>query len=199
VDMGFAAGDNVVTIGRYTGGNVIASVAGTTPETLLPYVADRVLKEHGFQVCFTVGNGLGMLRPLLLLSPVLAETIAKAGWSKGDVKRYLFDNARMTARQFERYAMEWTDQAHPPLKEWVRKGLAPKVFAESDDPDRRVPIVFEPEHFLVVVTGDPLRTNAYVFSHNGLRGFTVAKKVSLPNGWERKTQDAQDKRKSRKR
>jgi hypothetical protein len=186
VDMGFAAGDNVVTIGRYTGGNVIASVAGTTPETLLPYIADRVVKEHGFQVMFTVGTGQGMLRPLVLLSPVLARTIAQAGWSKADVKRYLFDHARMTAREFERYAIEWTDQAHPPLREWVEKGLAPKVFAESDDPERRVPIVFEPEHFLIVVTGDPLRTNAYVFSHNGLRGFTVAKPIALPKDWDRK-------------
>ena len=48
-----------------------------------------------------------------------------------------------------------------------------------------VPIVFKPEDFLVVVTGDPLRTNAYVFTHNGLRGFTVAKKVTLPREWER--------------
>ena len=185
VDMGFAAGDNVVTIGRYTGGNVIASVAGTTPEALMPYVADRVLKEHGFQVCFTVGQGLGSLRPMLLLSPVLAETIAKAGWSKRDVQQYLYDHARMSARQFELYANEWTDQGHPTLAQSVEKGNAPKVFAESDDPARLVPIVFKPEDFLVVVTGDPLRTNAYVFSHNGLRGFTVAKKVTLPKDWER--------------
>jgi hypothetical protein len=186
VDLGFEAADNVVTIGRYTGGNVIASVAGTTPEEMMPYLTDRVLKEHGFQVCFTVGNGVGAMRPLLFLSPVLAETIAKAGWSKADVKQYLFENARMTARQFELYTMKWTDQAHPPLTEWVAKGLIPKVFAESDDPERLVPIVFEPEHFHVVVTGDPLRTNAYVFSHNGLRGFTVAKKVTLPKEWDRK-------------
>ena len=145
----------------------------------MPYVADRVLKEHGFQVCFTVGQGLGSLRPMLLLSPVLAETIAKAGWSKRDVQQYLFDNARMSARQFELYANEWTDQGHPTLAQSVEKGNAPKVFAESDDPERLVPIVFKPEDFLVVVTGDPLRTNAYVFSHNGLRGFSVASK-SLP-------------------
>ena len=183
VDMGFAAGDNVVTIGRYTGGNVIASVAGPTPEALMPYVSDRLLKEHGFHVCFTVGQGLGSLRPILLLSPVLAETIAKGGWSKRDVQQYLFDHARLTARQFELYANEWTDQAHAPLTQRVAQGDAPGVFAESDDPERLVPIVFEPAHFLVVVTGDPLRTNAYVFSHNGLRGFTIAKPVVLPRDW----------------
>ncbi len=183
--LGFKAGDNVVTIGRYTGGNVVASVAGTTPEEMMPYLADRMVKEHGFNVCFTVGQGLGSLRPILLLTPVLAETIAKTGWTKREVQQYLFDNARMSARQFELYANTWTDQAHAPLKVRVAKGDAPKVFAESDDPERLVPIVFKPEDFLVVVTGDPLRTNAYVFTHNGLRGFTVAKKVTLPKAWER--------------
>ncbi len=182
--LGFQAGDNVVTIGRYTGGNVVASVAGTTPEEMMPYIADRMLKEHGFNVCFTVGQGLGSLRPILLLTPVLAETIAKAGWTKREVQQYLFDHARMTARQFELYANTWTDQAHAPLTARVAKGDAPQAFAASDDPERLVPIVFKPEDFLVVVTGDPLRTNAYVFSHNGLRGFTVAKKITLPREWE---------------
>lgn len=190
VAMGFQAGDNVVTIGRYTGGNVVASVAGTTPQEMLPYLADRMLKEHGFNVCFTVGQGLGSLRPILLLTPVLAETIAKAGWSKRDVQQYLFDHARMTARQFELYANTWTDQAHPTLKEWVARGKVPKFFAESDDPERLVPIVFKPEDFYVIVTGDPLRTNAYVFTHNGLRGFSVAKKIALPRAWNELRQGA---------
>jgi hypothetical protein len=188
--LGFDGADNVVTIGRYTGGNVVASVAGSTPEAMMPYIADRMLKEHGFQVCFTVGQGLGALRPILLLTPVLAETIAQGGWSKRDVQQYLYDHSRMTARQFELYAAEWTDQAHPKLTEWVAQGKAPKVFAESDDPERLVPIVFKPEDFFVVVTGDPLRTNAYVFSHNGLRGAAVAKKVVLPKAWNALRQGA---------
>lgn len=191
--LGFAPGDNVLTIGRYTGGNVVASVAGSTPGEMMPYLADRMLKEHGFNVCFTVGQGLGSLRPILLLTPVLAETLAKAGWTKREVQQYLFDHARMSARQFELYANTWTDQAHAPLTERVTKGDAPQVFAESDDPERLVPIVFKPEDFLVVVTGDPLRTNAYVFTHNGLRGFTVAKKVTLPREWAR-LREAGDKR-----
>jgi len=185
VQMGFKAGDNVVTIGRYTGGNVMANVAGTTPQEMMPYITDRVLKEHGFQLCFTVGQGLGALRPILMLSPVLAENMAKGGWTKREVQQHLFDNARMTARQFELYANEWVDQSHAPLKTRVANGEAPAVFAESDDMQRMVPIVFKPEDFLVVVTGDPLRTNAYIFTHNGLRGFTVAKKVTLPKEWDR--------------
>jgi hypothetical protein len=182
-DMGFAPSDNVVTIARHTGGNVVVNVDGATPEALLPYIADRMAKEHGYHVCFSAGQGFGALRPMLLLTPVLAETIARAGWSKRDVQQYLFDHARITAREFDRYASTWQGLAHPPLSEWFARGKVPEAFAQSDDPERRVPIVFRPEDFHIVVTGDPLRTNAYIFTHNGLRGFTVAKQIELPAHW----------------
>jgi hypothetical protein len=43
--------------------------------------------------------------------------------------------------------------------------------------------VFRPEDYMVVVTGDPMRTNAYVFAHNGRLGFPVAKRIGLPARW----------------
>ena len=128
-------------------------------------------------MCFTVGQGLGMLRPVLLLTPVIAETIARAGWSKHDVQQYLFDHARMSARQFELYAIEWTDQGHPSLLERVRRGDAPAVYAESDDPERLVPIVWEPEDYMVLVTGDTGRNSAYMLSGNGPLGYPVARRI----------------------
>ena len=65
-------------------------------------------------------------------------------------------------------------------------GRLPKVFAESDDPERMVPIVTGPDEFMVFVSGDPLRTNAYAFAHNGYLGFPVAKKIALPDDWEKR-------------
>ena len=56
-EMGFKAGDNTVTIARYTGGGSFSSVSGDTPETLLPYVADSVLKYHMWQLTFTTKIG----------------------------------------------------------------------------------------------------------------------------------------------
>ena len=64
-------------------------------------------------------------------------------------------------------------------------GRIPKVFYESDDPNRMVPIVWEPEDFMIAVTGDPLRNNAYVFAHNGFLGYPVGKKIQLPRDWDR--------------
>jgi hypothetical protein len=58
------------------------------------------------------------------------------------------------------------------------------VFAESDDPDRLVPITTDPEDIQIAVTGDPMRTNAYVFAHNGMLGYPTAKRVRLPADWD---------------
>ena len=189
VEMGFAAGDNTVTISRYTGGNVISSVSGSTPEQMLPYLADAVVKQTSWQLMFTVGMGMGTLRPLILLSPILAETIARAGWSKLQVKQYLYEHARMPAWQFERYLRDWTLKPVWNLAEEARLGNIPKVFYASDDPERMVPVVWEAEDFMIAVTGDPLRTNAYVFAHNGVLGYPVAKQIRLPQNWERQLAD----------
>ncbi len=184
VDMGFAAGDNTVTITRLTGGDVCPSVTGSTPEQMMPYIADGVAKETGWEIVFTVGGlSFGTLRPVLVLSPILAETIARAGWSKDDVKRYLFDHARMPAWRVEAFTEKWADFPIGSLKQQVNLGRLPKDFAVSEDPDRLVPIVLDPDDFMVLVSGDPLRTNAQAFAHNGYLGFPTAKKIELPQDW----------------
>jgi hypothetical protein len=184
VDMGFAAGDNTVTISRMTGGGVIVSVTGSTPEQMMPYIADGVAKQTGWEIIFTVGGlTFGTLRPMLILTPILAETIARAGWSKEDVKHYLFKHARMPAWRVEAITEQWADFPIVSLKQQVNLGKLPKDFAESDDPNRLVPIVLEPDDFMVLVSGDPLRTNAYTFAHNGYLGFPTAKKIKLPENW----------------
>ncbi|MGI8931741.1 MAG: UGSC family (seleno)protein, partial [Sphingomicrobium sp.] len=185
VDMGFEAGDNVVTIARYTGGNMVSSMAGSTPEELLPFLADAVVRQNSWQITFTMGQGYGKLRPLVLLSPIIAETIASAGWSKQDVQRYLFEHARMPAWEFERFQRDWQRKPIWSLRQQADLGNIPReVFLASDDPNRMVPIVWAPEHFMIVVTGDPLRTSSYVFGHNGQLGFPVAKRIALPGRWD---------------
>ena len=186
VEMGFAAGDNTVTIARYTGGNLVSSVSGSTPEQMLPYLADGVIKQTSWQIMFTVGQGMGTLRPLILLSPILAQTMAAGGWSKQDLKRQLFEHARMPAWQFERYLRDWTMKPTWDLAQEVRLGRVPKVFCESDDPNRMVPIVWEADDFMIAVTGDLMRNSAFIFAHNGVLGYPVGKQIHLPRDWTRK-------------
>jgi hypothetical protein len=181
-DMGNTPGQNALTIGRYTGGNVVISVSGDVREHMLPYLADAVTRQISWQIMFAVAQGLGKLRPLLMLSPILAETIAKAGFSKQDVKQYLFDHARLPASQFQRILRDWTQKPTWDLALEVSLGKIPKVYHESDDPERLVPLVWKPDDYMIAVTGDPLRNNAYVFAQNGLRGYPVSRAVRAHKG-----------------
>ena len=177
VDMGFAAGDNTVTISRFTGGNHISSISGSTPEELLPYLADAVVRQYSWQIMFTVGQGMGTLRPMVLLGPIIARTIGGWKWSKRDLQQYLYDHARMPAREYERILRDWTAKPTWNLEEEWRLGRVPKVFFESSDPERLVPLVWDPEDYMIVVTGDPARNSAYVLAHNGVLGYPVTKKI----------------------
>lgn len=192
VEMGFNAGDNTVTVSRFTGGNHISSISGSTPEALLPYLADAVVRQYSWQIMFTVGQGMGTLRPLILLGPIIAQTIARAGWSKQDVKQYLFDHARMPAWTFERILRDWTMKPTWDLAREAKLGRIPKVFCESDDPDRMVPLVWEPDDYMIAVTGDGARNSAYVFAHNGVLGYPVGKRIAVPAKWPALLQAAKE-------
>jgi len=179
-DYGFAAGANALSVGRYTGGNHISSVSGATPEELMPYIADAVVRQYSWQIMFSVGQGYDTLRPLLLLSPIIAETIAAGGWSKERFREELFKQARMPANMFEKILRDWTQKPTWNLAEEHQAGRIPKIFHESDDPERLVPLVWKPEDFQVVVTGDLGRNSIYVFAHNGVLGFPVCKEIRAP-------------------
>ena len=181
-DQGLATGQSAVTISRFTGGTVLASVFGTRPEQMIPYLADGIARLVAWEVIFTVGMSVGAQRPLLVLSPILAQTLARAGLSKQDVQRQLFEHARIPASRFERYMSGWTNllPGRPTLRDLVKRGRAAPVFAESDDPERLVPVVEKAEDIMIAVSGDPLRTNAYVFAHNGILGYTTTKPVRVP-------------------
>ncbi len=177
VEMGFTAGDDTVTIARYTGGGSLSSVTGSTPQEMLPYLADSVQRFNNWQITFTTSHGNGTLRPLIVLTPIVARTLAKAGWSKLDVKRYLYEHARRPAWEFERQLRDWNIRGVWDLTDDARAGRIPAAFLESDDPNRLVPIVWRPEDYMVAVSGDELRNNAYVFAHNGFLGYPVGKKI----------------------
>jgi hypothetical protein len=178
-DYGFAAGSNALSVGRYTGGNHISSVSGATPEELMPYIADAVVRQYSWQIMFSVGQGYDTLRPLLLLSPIIAETIAAGGWSKEKFREELFKRARMPANMFEKILRDWTQKPTWNLAEEHLAGRIPQMFHESDDPQRMVPLVWRPEDFQVVVTGDLGRNSIYVFAHNGVLGFPVCKEIRV--------------------
>lgn len=177
--FGFEPGDDVVSVSRYTGGGVVTSVYGQEADHMVDYLADALVSQTGWELVFTIGIAAETYRPLLLLSPILAETIAASGWTKAQLQQALFERARIPASRFEEYIGHWTNlvPGRRRLTDFVNLKKADARFAESNDPDRLVPIVGKPEHLLIGVAGDPLRTNAYVFAHNGMLGFPVAHRI----------------------
>jgi hypothetical protein len=175
-DAGVPRGASGVTVGRYTTAATIGSAFAANAETLLDYLADGLAKHVGWEFVFTVSWG-GSLRPLLILSPILADVLVRAGYGKADVRRALHERARVPASRIERYVGEWTNivPGRPRLVDLVKRGELPAIYAESNDPERLVPIVASAEAIMIAVSGDPLRTNACALVSNGLHGYPTTK------------------------
>ena len=182
VDAGFEPNANIVTIGRFTGSGVVGSIFGNDPEIIARYLADGLVRQAGWELVFTVGFARGLYRPLLVLSPMVAKTLARSGTTKQQLRSLLFQHARLPARKLESYIGAWSNlvSGNRSLAQLVEAGKAAPQYAESDDPERLVPIVEKPEHILMVLSGDPLRSNACVFASNGMHGFPTSKRIRLP-------------------
>ena len=178
-DFGFDETDDVVTMARMNSGAIIGSVYGSTPDEILPYLADGLARISGWDLTHVYGLGTAQYRPLLILAPLLARTFTDAGWSKDDVRNALFEHARIPAWRFEKLIGEWSNltAGRRTLIDLAAAGHVPAVFAESDDPERMVPIVTDPSKFAIAVAGDPTRTNAYVFSNDGPHGDWTARSI----------------------
>jgi hypothetical protein len=177
--FGFAAGDDVVSVARMNSGLIVGSVFGSTPDEIVPYLADGLARVSGWDLTHIYGLGSGKHRPLLIVSPILARIFARHGWSKLDVQQAMFEHARIPAWKFEKLIGEWTNltAGRRRLIDLTNEGLVPHVFGESDDPNRLVPIVTDASKIMIAVAGDPNRTNAYVMSHDGPHGDWTAKRI----------------------
>lgn len=179
VDPSFTADRDVVTMARMNSGVMIGSVFGSTPDEIVPYLADGLARVASWDLTHVHGLGDDQFAPLLVLSPILARTFGRAGCTRTDVQAALFRESRIPASRFERYIGEWSNltPGRRRLLDLVDDGVLPEVFAESDDPDRPVPIVTRPERIMIAVAGDPNRTNAYAFANDGPHGWWTSREI----------------------
>ena len=178
-DFGFEPGTDAVTIARMNSGIIVGSVYGSTPDEILPYLADGLARVPGWDLTHVYGLGQGHFRPILIMSPIIARVFGRAGWTKEQVREALFAQARIPAWRFEKLIGEWSNltTGRRTLFELASEGLVPPAFAESNDPNRLVPIVTSPDKFVIAVAGDPNRMNAYVMSNDGPHGNWTSKRI----------------------
>jgi hypothetical protein len=179
MDRGFEAGENVVTV---------QSVVCITPPT---YSAGARAVEHVQQFAevmgatFTYWSHTGMKRgfwhPLIVIGPSIARVIARE-WSKDDVRRYLYDNVKVTAARATHYA-RMTSTPTFSLEKLVADGVLPREYAESDDPERLIRVFIHEEMTGIVVAGDPGRNQSRGYMGNHEQGPPVSRRVVLPKRW----------------
>ena len=179
--FGAAADADAVTLARMNSGAIVGSVFGSTPDEVVPYLGDGLARIAGWDLTHVYGLGIDQYRPLLIISPMIARIFGEGGWSKADLQAALFAHARIPAWRFEKLIGEWSNltAGRRTLVELASAGLIPAVFAESDDPDRLVPITTSPAHIVVAVAGDPTRANAYVMSHDGPHGDWTTREIDV--------------------
>lgn len=175
VMQGFDANDSVVTITSIRSMSDPFTTAGETPQRHLDYMVDwvkRMIEPYQSSMGYEETH-------VLLLSPVIAGVLARAGYSKNDVSDYLVRNARVPASYYE-WSITQQDH-HPPgttLAQLVAEGKLPRAWGESNDPDRLVPLLLPQSKFLVVVAGDPLRNRSCLFRQNFKQGYATSRKIA---------------------
>jgi hypothetical protein len=132
VERGFDPGDSVVTVVNAEAPHSVTDNLATTARQVLDTAASS-LAALGSNNLYSQGD------PILALGPEHAAAIAQDGWSKRDVKLYVYEVARQPWR----------------LVEGRGKSLGPffPKWLERPQDEDTVPIVSHPDDLIVIVLG----------------------------------------------
>ncbi|MBI2908489.1 MAG: hypothetical protein HYX92_12665 [Chloroflexi bacterium] len=176
VDQGFKAGENIVTVQSVVSISPPTYSGGHTPEEHMRTIAGIIGDNMAYRIA--AGVRMGKLYPLFVLSPSVAGVLAKGGWTKDDVRRYLYENVQAPAEMLEWVAWQQGQSGFNFCK-LAREGVAPQEYCVSEDPKRLVPVFLKPEWIGIVVSGDPGRNQSKGYVQNQAQGVPVSKKVAL--------------------
>lgn len=179
VERGFKPGSNVVTVMLMHAMSDHYELAGELP-VVMKGLATEVARELKSTVTPLTRFG-PEVSPVIGISPLVASEIARAGYSKTDVKQYLFENARIPAYLFD----EDLERDFPGLTACgaVKAGRLPEFFCETEDPNRMLPAVHNPEEFQIVVCGSMTRNRSFIMPQAGCEGLATSKEIKLPRKW----------------
>ena len=180
VDLDFPQNSNVVTVLSSIGTGYHFIVRGSAEEHLR-ILAQEVVRTLGSQMVYVMTTFGPEWHPVIGMTPQVASIIAQAGYSKDDVKQYLYEKARITARLFEDLLHQ--EMVGLTINEAMSRYNLPPDFHASDDPDRLVPLTHHPGEFFIVVSGMPQRNRAFVMAPIGHQGLATSSEIKLPSKW----------------
>jgi hypothetical protein len=125
--------------------------------------AEGVLKTIAGTVAITGANDVYYAgEPVVLFGPEHAATVAAGGYSKADVKRYLYEHARFPLGKL----------SHENIERRMRVKF-PERFANAG-PDALVPMAQRAEDFIVLVVGGAGKHSAFLPTFGATRSVTRA-------------------------
>lgn len=181
VSRGFECGENVVTVQSVVYASAPIASGGDKARDHLDTFVEVI---GGSAAPWThMAVNWGKFYPLLVISPSVAQVIARDGFAKKDIANYLFDNTKVSAKSMERLAWQGGFSAFS-LEKMVQEKLVPKEYYESSDPERMVPVFLNSDWIEIVVSGDPGRNRSRGYVQNHEQGPPVSKKIELPANWK---------------
>jgi hypothetical protein len=191
VDQGFKRGENVVTVQSAVAASIPTYSGGDSPLDHLETIAE-VIGRGTFAYWSYIGAHLGKFYPLLVMSPSVAKVIAKEGWTKNDIRKYLYDSVKIQAGLLEKLAWQGGISGFN-LCDSVEKGTISEEYCQSKDPDRMVPVFLRADWIGIVISGDPGRNQSKGYVQNQVQGPPISKKIMLPANWEPLLKEARNK------
>ena len=158
-EFGYAASDNVVTVQR---AETIINVTGSLDDlaTAMRTSASVFSMLHGGRVAAVV-------------APFIAAKVARDGWSRADVRRYLYMEGRVPVDAWRRSWLCGTAQPHA----W------PDFIRKAED-GGRLPVVAEPDDITVVVAGADLAIPQHAYLPSwGHPPCRITREIELPADW----------------
>jgi hypothetical protein len=178
-DRGFTSGENIVTVMSVVTISPPTYSAGDRAQDHVAHWAD--IMGQAFRFWCHTGFKRGVWHALVVAGPSIAEVIAQE-WSKDDVRRYLHEHMFVSAGRATHYA-QMTSTPTFDFKRLVSEGILPQLYAESEDPERLVPMIIDPAMIDILVAGDPGRNQSRSYMNNHMQGPPTSRRVQLPKAW----------------
>ena len=115
----------------------------------------------------------------LLITPPIAQSLADEGYSKQDVRQYLYEHATVTRRELEWHTRYSFAQAFT-IEEKVEKGMSPEDFLVG--PDELVRLLPSPDILHLIVCGEPGRNR--LMGMHSVYVKPTSRAVELPKIWD---------------
>ena len=163
VERGFDPAANTITIGVTNNWGPNPSPTSTPDQSGAQVVLDLLVREITKKDRLGDFPGSGPKCPIvmlmILLSPPVARSLAEAGYSKQDIKQYLYEHTKIPLREYE-WMFRHTGPGLSSVRERVEAGIYPPEFL--GEPGDMVRILSSPDILHIVVCGDASRNRLMV-------------------------------------